>query len=127
MDTKVWLGRNLRCSFRYLSFLGISGAVVSISPSPTVLASVALDRYSRIHSTFPPPLQAGQRQEQKGKVLDKVYVKSTPTVVVWDQSAEVIERTKATEEDEDIWNEMEDVEDRGDEQSSRRKKQRMAA
>ena len=63
---------------------GLSGAITSIAPSPTVMASTALDRFVRIHCTPLPPQQAGQQVEKKGEILDKVYVKSIPTVIIWD-------------------------------------------
>jgi ribosome biogenesis protein NSA1 len=47
-----------------------------------------------VHSTFPPPPEAGQPQDDKGAVLEKVYMKSIPTCVVWD----------GVEEDEDAYN-----------------------
>jgi ribosome biogenesis protein NSA1 len=55
-----------------------------MTPSPTGLVSTALDRYARVHSTFPPPIEAGQAQDDKGAVLEKVYMKSVPTCVIWD-------------------------------------------
>jgi len=55
-----------------------------MAPSPTRLVSTALDRYARVHTTFPPPPEAGQPQDDKGAVLEKVYMKSVPTCVVWD-------------------------------------------
>ncbi|EIM89890.1 uncharacterized protein STEHIDRAFT_36630, partial [Stereum hirsutum FP-91666 SS1] len=98
-------------------YKGISGAITSLAPSPTHLASTALDRYTRIHSTFAPPAQAGQAQENKGQVLESVYVKSIPTVVVWDQDTDADEEDEVKnkgadgEDDEDLWEGMEDVED----------------
>jgi len=59
-----------------------------MAPSPARLVSTALDRYARVHSTFPPPPEAGQPQDDKGAVLEKVYMKSVPTCVVWDGVAD---------------------------------------
>lgn len=79
------------------------------------MASTALDRYTRIHSTFPPPSKMGQQQEQKGDVLDKVFMKSIPTVVVWDQGEVTDSTTSVSQMDEDdVWGEMEHVEDADD-------------
>ena len=76
--------RFLRCTGR-LSFLqGIAGAITSMAPGPTGLISTSLDRYARVHSTYPPPPEAGQPQDEKGAVLEKVYMKTIPTCVVWD-------------------------------------------
>ncbi|KAI6167066.1 hypothetical protein EDD17DRAFT_1107080 [Pisolithus thermaeus] len=88
------------------SYKGISGTVTSLSPSPSFLASVALDRYTRIHSTFPPPPVAGKRAEERSTTLEKVYVTTVPTVVIWDQRQE----TEADEEeDENIWETLKHV------------------
>jgi hypothetical protein len=54
-------------------------------------------------------------------------MKSIPTVVVWDQNVELVERKKdaITREDEDVWDRMEYVTDENNEGSSRKKKQRI--
>ena len=83
---------------------------MSLAPSPHGLASSALDRYVRIHSTFPPPTEVGQQQERQGAVLEKIYLKSTPTVVVWDQNTSSIEQEVTPHEDDDVWGTMESVE-----------------
>ena len=67
---------------------GFAGSITSMAPSPARLVSTALDRYARVHSTFPPPPEAGQPQGDKGAVLEKVYMKSIPTCVVWDGVAD---------------------------------------
>ncbi|KAL1675678.1 hypothetical protein EV122DRAFT_217944 [Schizophyllum commune] len=106
------------------SYKGIAGAVVSMAPAPSLLVSAGLDRLVRIHSTFPP--QLGQ-QERKGEVLQKVFSKSVPTVVAWDQravepqtAAKDAEEAEEKEETDRLWEEMEDADD----ESSARKKQR---
>jgi ribosome biogenesis protein NSA1 len=71
---------------------GIAGAITSMAPSPAGLISTSLDRYARVHSAYPPPPEAYQPQDEKGAVLEKVYMKTTPTCVVWDG---------VTDEDED--------------------------
>ena len=63
---------------------GIAGAITSMAPSPAGLISTSLDRYARVHSTCPPPPEMGQPQDEKGAVLEKVYMKTIPTCVVWD-------------------------------------------
>ncbi|KAI6109856.1 hypothetical protein F5141DRAFT_1277935 [Pisolithus sp. B1] len=66
----------------------------------------ALDRYTRIHSTFPPPPVAGKRADERSTTLEKVYVTTVPTVVIWDQR----EETEADEEeDENIWETLKHV------------------
>ncbi|GLB35001.1 putative WD repeat domain 74 [Lyophyllum shimeji] len=89
-------------------YKGLSGAVTSIAPSHSVLATCALDRYVRIHSTFSPPQHAGQQQERKGEVLEKVFMKSIPSVIVWDQAADATSECAA--EDDDVWETMETTE-----------------
>ncbi|KAG6878728.1 hypothetical protein C0993_011543 [Termitomyces sp. T159_Od127] len=66
--------RNGRIAYGYQ---GISGTVTSLAPSPTLLA---------------------QRQEKKSQILDKVFMKCTPTTIVWDK---VIK--PAPTEDDDVW------------------------
>lgn len=116
-----------------IDFEGLAGSVTSIAPSPTFMVSVARDRYCRIHSTFPAPEQPGQQQEHKGEVLEKIFTKSTPTVVVWDgdhSSTKPIASSQELEEgdgdsDEDVWDNMEEVDDDGEVQGSKTtKKQR---
>jgi ribosome biogenesis protein NSA1 len=82
-----------------------------VSPSPNLLASVSLDRFARLHSSFPLPSQPGHRQEHRGEVLDKFFVHSIPTVIVWDGNPEVA-GAKDGDPDGDvdeIWNNMENV------------------
>jgi len=88
-----------------------------MAPSPARLVSTSLDRYARVHSTFPPPPEAGQPQDDKGAVLEKVYMKSIPTCVVWDGGA------NEEDADKDVWEGMqvaEDSEDGGETQARRR-------
>ena len=93
--------------------LGLSGAITSIAPSASVLASTCLDRYTRIHSVFPPPSLPGQPQEGKGMVVDKIFMNSTPTVIAWDQNEVSPGRGSQVEEPEepedDVWNAMKRV------------------
>lgn len=103
-------------STEYWNHSGIAGAINSIAASPTALASTSLDRYFRLHSTFP-PAEPGQQQDKKGQVLEKSYFKSIPTVVVWDQDITTEEskgspkQTNDEDEDDDVWDGMERVED----------------
>jgi len=113
---------DLRTGGIVYGYKGIAGAVTSIAPSPSILASTALDRLSRIHSTFAPPSKAGQQQEKKGEILDKIFMTSIPTVVVWDQEVAGVEKTTETEDD--VWNNMPPANDDSDEESGGRKKKR---
>jgi ribosome biogenesis protein NSA1 len=96
---------------------GLSGAVTSMAPSPTVVATTALDRFARIHSTSTLPQRANQQVETKGEVLEKVYTKSIPTVVIWD--SDVIDSDLHADrqegeddsEDENVWNKMANIGD----------------
>lgn len=72
------------CIGRLFLMQGIAGAITSMAPSPAGLISTSLDRYARVHSTYPPPPEAGQPQDEKGVVLEKLYMKTIPTCVVWD-------------------------------------------
>lgn len=80
------------------------------------MVSVAQDRYCRIHSTFAPPDQLGQQQEHKGEVLEKVFTKSMPTVVVWDGDHSSAKPATASpgepeEGDDELWDNMEDIDE----------------
>lgn len=112
---------------------GLAGAITSIAPSPALLASVSQDRFLRLHRTILPPAEAGQQQEQKGDVLDKVYMKAIPTVVVWDQDEDATHVTSAVDDSDnedgagdDVWDAMEVVEE-GDKESRRRSRKSRAA
>lgn len=67
---------------------------------------MALDRYVRIHSTVPPPIEAGKQQSEKGTVLEKIYMTTVPTVVVWDQRIEKSATTDGEEDEDEIWEKM---------------------
>ena len=87
------------------------------------MASGASDRYLRLHSAFPPPVKAGNRQEEKGEVLDELYMKVTPTVVLWDGRAEPDEaNVDRGEEEDEVWDEMEEAESDDDETSVKKSK-----
>jgi ribosome biogenesis protein NSA1 len=77
-----------------------------------------------VHSAYPPPSEAGQPQEEKGTVLEKVYMKSIPTCVVWDgvtdEDADKDDDHRMPGEndgsgdsgdDEDVWESMQVAED----------------
>ena len=105
---------------------GLSGAITSMAPSPTLVASTALDRFARIHSTSIPPEQAGQQVQRKGQILDKVYTKSIPTVVIWDGNVADtgLKVDKGDEgendcEDENVWDTLENVGDSDGENAPR--------
>ncbi|PPQ78075.1 hypothetical protein CVT25_015609 [Psilocybe cyanescens] len=99
---------DLRTGGVLYSYKGISGAVSSIAQSPNVLVSTSMDRYARVHSVVPPPVVAKAHQEQKGQVLEKSYITSMPTAVVWDKQTPVEVDTKETNDD-DVWDTMEHV------------------
>ncbi|KAJ7109325.1 WD40-repeat-containing domain protein [Mycena epipterygia] len=109
------------------SYKGLSGAVTSIAPSPSLLVSTALDRYSRVHTSFPPPPDAGQSQDNKGQVVEKVFMTSIPTVVVWDGAEMVSTAPQIEADDDDVWDEMENVEDDIDGELKGRKRRRNVA
>ncbi|KZT69002.1 hypothetical protein DAEQUDRAFT_298805 [Daedalea quercina L-15889] len=114
-------------------YKGLAGAVSSLAPAPSFLASVAQDRFLRLHSTYPPPKEPGQQQEHKGEVLDKVYMKAIPTIVVWDRSedaAQAVSADKTEEEgaeDDDVWDAMEDADDDEDAEGRRKGKKSRTA
>ncbi|KAF7793038.1 hypothetical protein EIP86_004143 [Pleurotus ostreatoroseus] len=100
--------RNGQISYGYK---GVSGAITSVAVAPSFLVSSSSDRFLRLHSTYPPTESAGGQQEDKGQVLNKSYVKVTPTVVVWDNEANITEQAGSVHDDEDeaIWEGMADA------------------
>ncbi|EIN07389.1 hypothetical protein PUNSTDRAFT_89660 [Punctularia strigosozonata HHB-11173 SS5] len=123
--------RNGRVNYAYK---GIAGAVVCAAPCPGFLGSVAQDRLFRLHTTKPLPKTAGHRQEEKGEVLDKVYMKSSPTAIVWDGVVDAELEDDGSEgarrdeddvdgDDEDVWDKMRNVDD-SDSEAARGKKAR---
>ncbi|KAF9500916.1 WD40 repeat-like protein [Pleurotus eryngii] len=116
--------RNGSVSYGYK---GIAGAVSSVAPSQSLMASASLDRYVRIHSIFAPPLQAGKAQDEKGDVLEKLFVTSIPTAIVCDEEAMLpadAEHQDEDEDDDDIWQNMEGVDDGQDEPQSRKQRKK---
>ncbi|EPQ58170.1 hypothetical protein GLOTRDRAFT_114648 [Gloeophyllum trabeum ATCC 11539] len=110
--------RNGRILYGYK---GLSGAITSIASAPSLLGSVSLDRYFRLHSIYPPPADAKQRQEQRGEVVDKVYMNSIPTVLT--VSREDDGEDDEDENDDDIWETMQNIDESTKEASrSNRKK-----
>ena len=66
------------------------------------------------------PPEHGKYEGNKGEVLKKIYMKSIPTVVFWDQTTETgrsdNDRSQSVDDndgdsDDDIWGEMEEVDD----------------
>ncbi|KAI0748016.1 hypothetical protein C8Q80DRAFT_709953 [Daedaleopsis nitida] len=112
------------------AYKGISGAVSSVAPAQSFMASTSQDRFVRLHSTFGPPQEVGQQQDHKGDVLDKLYMKVTPTVVVWDDRDAIGLATPDQEEEggDDVWDTMQavesDDEDDGRQESRKEKKTR---
>jgi ribosome biogenesis protein NSA1 len=107
-----------------------------MAPSPAGLISTSLDRYARVHSTYPPPPETGQPQDEKGAVVEKVYMKTIPTCVVWDGVTDEDEDEDDEDrpaggdgdddsgDDEDVWTGMqvaEDSENEGQTGSARRR------
>jgi len=95
-----------------------------MAPSPSLLVSTALDRYCRIHTSFPPPPEAGQNQDNKGEVVEKVFMTSIPTVVAWDGVESTAPAAEPEAEDDDVWDDMENIEDSGDESKERKRRRK---
>ncbi|KAF8321559.1 hypothetical protein DL93DRAFT_2152166 [Clavulina sp. PMI_390] len=83
-------------------YKGISGAINSFAPiqstslnSGSCFASVALDRFFRLHLAYPFPASPSdkpvvEKRSDNDKTPLKIFVKSTPTAVVWDGVASSI-------------------------------------
>ena len=113
-----------------LHIQGLSGAVTSVAPTSSLVASAAEDRYVRLHTSFPPPSRPGDQQDRKVEVIQKTYVDVVPTVVLWDGHDDASLSKIAdpdgeagaedeSDDDDDVWNEMEDAEQK---EIDRRKK-----
>ncbi|KAI0831196.1 hypothetical protein BC628DRAFT_1500109 [Trametes gibbosa] len=125
---------DLRNGRTIYSYKGLAGAASSLASARSFMASAAQDRFVRLHSTFGPPSEAGQQQEHKGDVLDKHYMKVTPTVIVWDGKTDILDVVAVEDgaEDEDhVWDAMEiaDPDDDADdeEKPTRRKEKKSRA
>lgn len=118
--------------------LGISGAISGMAPTPNYLASISLDRFFRLHTMHEPPASPGPAAQKKGQTVSKTYVKSIPTVVVWDEEVvPVTEDENAQDKDggdrdededgEDVWGGMEMIkedEESDEDEAPKRKVQR---
>ena len=93
-----------------------------------MLASTSLDRYFRLHSTVPLPDVAGGKLDHKGHVIGKLYIKSTPTAVVWADEglappSKAADDYKAAEDTE--WDNMERASDVEEENGRARKRKKV--
>ena len=72
------------------------------------MVSTSLDRYFRIHTIVPPPSRPGSNLERRGKIIEKTYLTSVPTVIVWDQ-----QKTRTMDDNtlghDDLWDQMEHI------------------
>jgi ribosome biogenesis protein NSA1 len=67
-----------------------------------------MDRYIRIHSVVQLPDKVGQHLDKKGTVLERVFMTTIPTVVVWDQEQDTVPVNEEDQE-EDVWKGMKNV------------------
>ncbi|KAI0781044.1 WD40-repeat-containing domain protein [Trametes elegans] len=109
------------------SYKGLAGAVTSVAPTRSLMVSAAQDRFVRLHSIFAPPAEVGQQQEHKGEVLDKLYMKVTPTVVVWDGKTDVIDVVEKDDDavgEDEVWDAMEEAESDSEAEGKPRRKEK---
>lgn len=97
-------------------YKGLSGTAISLAASPSHLASASMDRYIRIHSVVQLPDKVGQHLDKKGTVLERVFMTTIPTVVVWDREQDNVPVNEDDQEGEDLWEGMKNVVD-GDEKA----------
>ncbi|KAG2349404.1 hypothetical protein BDR05DRAFT_1055101 [Suillus weaverae] len=90
-------------------YKGLSGTATSLAASPTHLASASIDRYIRIHSVVHLPDKVGQHLDKKGTVLERVFMTTIPTVVVWDQEQDTVPVNEDEQEGEDVWESMKNI------------------
>lgn len=102
-------------------YKGISGAINALvaipasSHSTPQFASTSLDRYFRLHTAYPAPSDPKQhpsveRRSEADKTPLKVFLKGTPTALVWDG---VLDEAVASVDDESEDDEEEEDEDWG--------------
>jgi len=104
----------------------LSGSVNSMALASGILATAAHDRFARIHSIHPLPELAGQRQDQRGKVLEKVFTRSVPSSIVWDgHSPTLPSHPEDDEDDEDVWKSMQHIGDDSEAEEHAPRKHRM--
>ncbi|PIL23894.1 hypothetical protein GSI_13645 [Ganoderma sinense ZZ0214-1] len=120
---------DLRNGRTIYTYKGISGAVTSVAPAQRFMVSASQDRYIRLNSTFGPPAEVGQQQEQKGEVLCKEYVKVVPTVVVWDGFVgreETSVEPEGEEPEDEVWDVMQaaDSDSEGEGKSAHRREKK---
>ncbi|EMD38503.1 hypothetical protein CERSUDRAFT_123112 [Gelatoporia subvermispora B] len=122
---------DLRVGKIVYGYKGLAGAVASMTTHGPFLASAAQDRFVRLHSTHPPPEEANDRQENKGEVLEKTYVKVVPTIVVSDGIMDYANTHTASDAeddaDDDVWDAMENAEESDEDTRSRSKRARSAS
>ncbi|KAG2077828.1 WD40 repeat-like protein [Suillus decipiens] len=97
---------DLRSGSILYGYKGLSGTAISLAASPTHLASASIDRYIRIHSIVQFPDKVGQHLDKKGTVLERVFMTTIPTVVVWDQEQDTLPVNEDEQEGEDVWKDM---------------------
>ncbi|KZV91057.1 WD40 repeat-like protein [Exidia glandulosa HHB12029] len=114
---------DLRNGKQLYSYKGIGGTVnsMTLSGSNHILSS-SMDRYVRLHTTFPAPSTAGKNMDGRGEIVAKLYTQDVVTAVASTPIA-VPQTSLGDEEDgEDIWDQMQSVDD--DEEDQTRRKRR---
>ena len=106
----------------------MQGAVTSIVPCDSFMASTSSDRFFRLHSTVSPPETEGKLQVDRAEVLGSLYMKSVPTAVAVDHCSResLMDISKSNEEsgEGDPFDAMQDIsddEDNGEKQMRRRR------
>lgn len=108
-------------------FSEIQGAISDFVPTSSFLASTSQDRFFRLHSTVPPSEVAGQQQDERGEVLNSLYMKSIPTAVVvdpLDDASKGSDMSPVGEGEEDPWEGMRDLSDDEDNEKPRKMRRR---
>ena len=88
------------------------------------MVSTSQDRFLRLHSVISPG-EPGKPLEKKGEILGSLFLHSTPTSVACDP-LQVFEDQAShldeSDEDEDVWNELHDVDDSEPEESGTKRR-----
>lgn len=75
------------------------------------MGSACRDRYFRLHSTFPPPINFGKQQDERGEVLGSLYMKTVPTAVVavsgsYESNLHKDDEDEMQDDEDDVWTGM---------------------
>ena len=100
------------------------------SSQPNIF-SASMDRYVRLHTTAPPPTQAGKNMDGRGEIVTKLYIQDVVTAVCFDSRGVPIssgntdgDQDEAGDVGDEIWDQLRDVDEDEDAVTGRRKRRK---